>query len=97
MEKAEHLRHVPEVRDTYKKRKETMERVFADVKERHCLSWIGKSQSASRSYFLLPQFEKVGKKKVPSFYIFLLPLLSLKEIKTKSPSQDIPKRALSTS
>ena len=39
MEEAEHLRHVPKVRDTYKKRKETIERVFADTKERHCLRY----------------------------------------------------------
>ena len=28
LEEAEHLRHVPEIRDIYKKRKETIERVF---------------------------------------------------------------------
>ena len=39
LEEAEHLRHVPKVRDTYKKRKETIERVFADAKERHCLRY----------------------------------------------------------
>ena len=46
--------------------------------------------------FLLPQFEKVGKEKAPKFYIFLLPSFLLTEIKAKSPSQIIPKRALST-
>ena len=39
LEEAEHLRHVPKVRDTYKKRKETIERVFAEAKERHCLRY----------------------------------------------------------
>ena len=33
MEEVEHLRHVPLIRDTYKKRKETIERVFADTKD----------------------------------------------------------------
>ena len=37
LEEAEHLRHVTHIRDIYKKRKETIERVFADAKERHCL------------------------------------------------------------
>ena len=66
---------------------------------RHCLRYTnyrGKSQSASRSYFLLPQFEKVGKEKAPKLYIFLLPSFLLTEIKAKSSSQIIPKRALST-
>ncbi|MBQ6297767.1 MAG: transposase [Selenomonadaceae bacterium] len=33
------LRHVTQIRDTYKKRKETIERVFADTKKRHCLRY----------------------------------------------------------
>jgi len=39
MEEAEHLRHIPKIRDTYKKRKETIEQVFAEAKERHCLRY----------------------------------------------------------
>ena len=45
--------------------------------------WFDKSQNASRAYFLLPQFEKVGKEKAPSLYIFLLPSPYLKKIKSK--------------
>ena len=43
LEEAEHLRHVPKIRDTYKKRKETIERVFAEAKERHCLPYTNYS------------------------------------------------------
>ncbi|MBQ6298172.1 MAG: transposase [Selenomonadaceae bacterium] len=39
MEEAEHLLHVTQICDTYKKRKETIEQVFADAKERHCLRY----------------------------------------------------------
>ena len=39
LEEADHLRHITLIRDTYKKRKETIERVFADAKERHCLRY----------------------------------------------------------
>ena len=99
LEEAEHLRHVPKVRDTYKKRKETIERVFAEAKERHCLRYTnyrGLAKVKVQVAFLLPQFEKVGKEKAPKLYIFLLPSFLLTEIKAKSPSQIIPKRALST-
>ena len=61
------------------------------------LSRVSKSQSASSSYFLLPQFEKIGKEKASRFYIFLLHFPPLKKIKKQSPSQAIPKRVLSTS
>ncbi|MBR0102833.1 MAG: transposase [Selenomonadaceae bacterium] len=36
LEEAEHLRHVPVIGNTYKKRKEKIERVFADATERYC-------------------------------------------------------------
>lgn len=39
LEEADHLRHISEIRETYRKRKETVERVFADAKERHCLRY----------------------------------------------------------
>lgn len=35
VEEADHLRHNPEVKEIYAKRKETIERVFADAKEKH--------------------------------------------------------------
>jgi len=38
-EEAEHLRYVPEYRELYALRKETIERDFADLKEKHGLRW----------------------------------------------------------
>ena len=38
-EEAEHLRYVPEYRELYALRKETIERDFADMKEKHGLRW----------------------------------------------------------
>ncbi|KKI84456.1 hypothetical protein WZ76_20880 [Shouchella clausii] len=39
MDEAEHLRHTERNRDIYAKRKETIERVFADLKQKHGLRW----------------------------------------------------------
>ncbi|MFT9495835.1 MULTISPECIES: IS1182 family transposase [Bacillota] len=39
LEEAEHLRHKPEIKEIYSKRKETIERVFADAKEKHGMRW----------------------------------------------------------
>ena len=39
VEEAEHLRHHNEVKEIYAKRKETIERVFADAKEKHGMRW----------------------------------------------------------
>lgn len=39
VEEAEHLRHHVEVKKIYAKRKETIERVFADAKEKHGMRW----------------------------------------------------------
>ena len=39
VEEAEHLRHHTEVKEIYAKRKETIERVFADAKEKHGMRW----------------------------------------------------------
>ncbi|MBO0472090.1 IS1182 family transposase [Enterococcus sp. DIV0242_7C1] len=39
LENAEHLRHTSFNRETYRKRKETIERVFADAKEKHGMRW----------------------------------------------------------
>jgi hypothetical protein len=35
LEEADHLRHTPQNKEIYAKRKETIERVFADAKEKH--------------------------------------------------------------
>ncbi|MGD6944529.1 IS1182 family transposase [Cytobacillus gottheilii] len=39
VEEAEHLRHHKDVKPIYAKRKETIERVFADAKEKHGMRW----------------------------------------------------------
>lgn len=39
LEEAEHLRHTDENKAIYAKRKETIERVFADMKEKHGMRW----------------------------------------------------------
>jgi transposase len=39
VEEADHLRHHKEVKPIYAKRKETIERVFADAKEKHGMRW----------------------------------------------------------
>lgn len=40
VEEANHLRHTPLIKGAYKRRKETIERVFADAKERHVMRYI---------------------------------------------------------
>ena len=39
VEEAEHLRHTSEIKEVYGRRKETIERVFADAKEKHGMRW----------------------------------------------------------
>ncbi|WP_430182035.1 transposase [Peribacillus simplex] len=39
MEEADHMRHHKDVKPIYAKRKETIERVFADAKEKHGMRW----------------------------------------------------------
>ena len=39
MELAEDLRHHHEIKEVYNRRKETIERVFADAKEKHGMRW----------------------------------------------------------
>ncbi|MEC0249415.1 transposase, partial [Paenibacillus chitinolyticus] len=39
VEEADHLRHTPENKAIYARRKETIERVFADMKEKHGMRW----------------------------------------------------------
>jgi transcription elongation factor Elf1 len=39
LEKAEHLRHTDEIKMIYTRRKETIEHVFADAKEKHGMRW----------------------------------------------------------
>jgi hypothetical protein len=39
VEEADHLRHTKEVKEIYARRKESVERVFADAKEKHGMRW----------------------------------------------------------
>jgi hypothetical protein len=39
VEEVDHLRHQEEVKEIYARRKETIERVFADAKEKHGMRW----------------------------------------------------------
>ncbi len=39
MEEVEHLRHTSINKEIYEMRKETIERVFADMKEKHGMRW----------------------------------------------------------
>ncbi|MBR7679283.1 transposase, partial [Streptomyces daliensis] len=39
LDEADHLRHTEENKQIYAKRKETIERVFADLKHKHGLRW----------------------------------------------------------
>lgn len=39
LEEADHLRHQDDIKEIYERRKETIERVFADGKEKHGMRW----------------------------------------------------------
>ncbi len=39
VEEADHLRHQHDIKQIYARRKETIERVFADAKEKHGMRW----------------------------------------------------------
>ena len=39
LETVEDIRHTPEYRELYERRKETIERVFADAKEKHAMRY----------------------------------------------------------
>ena len=65
MEEAEHLRHHVEVKVIYAKRKETIECVFADVKEKHGMRWttfraLKKIVNASDAYFCAMNLKKLA-------------------------------------
>ncbi|MFK4391993.1 hypothetical protein ABH916_003921 [Peribacillus frigoritolerans] len=65
VEEADHLRHHQEVKPLYAKRKETIERVFADAKEKHGMRWttlrgLKKFVDASDAYFRCHSFKEDG-------------------------------------
>ncbi len=55
LDEAEHLRHTERNRDIYAKWKETIERVFADLKQKHGLRWTnlkGLEKNAMQAMFV---------------------------------------------
>ena len=89
LEEADHLRHTPEIRETYKKRKETIERVFADAKERHCLRYthyrgLVKVKGYITLIFACMNLKKLAMKKFMTslFSTIFLFLLNLKSFPT---------------
>jgi len=65
VEEADHLRHKQEVKEIYAKRKETIERVFADAKEKHGMRWttlrgLKKLSMAGDAYFRCLELEEDG-------------------------------------
>ena len=75
MEEAEHMRHSSQIRDTYKKPKETIERVFAEAKERHCLRYTNyrglvKVKVQVALIFSCLNLKKLAKRKLRIFIIF---------------------------
>jgi nitrate/TMAO reductase-like tetraheme cytochrome c subunit len=60
MKKQSHLRYVSEYHELYALRKETVERDFADMKEKHGLRWAQKNQTQSDACWCCHEFEKTG-------------------------------------
>ena len=64
VEEAEHLRHSYDIKQIYAKRKETIERVFADAKEKHGMRWTTlrglKIVHAGDAYFCCHEFKETG-------------------------------------
>lgn len=65
VEEAEHLRHAYDIKQIYAKRKETIERVFADAKEKHGMRWttlrgLKKIVHAGDAYFCCHEFKETG-------------------------------------
>ncbi len=85
LEEADHLRHITLIRDTYKKRKETIERVFADAKERHCLRYTNYRGSPKVKFqvtliFACMNLKKMAMKKFKAF-LFILRFLLVSKLK----------------
>ncbi|PAW30410.1 hypothetical protein BKC07_02265 [Peribacillus simplex] len=64
---ADHLRHQQDVIPIYAKRKETIERVFADVKENHGMRWITLRGLKKLSMQTMFTFAAINLKKVPTW------------------------------
>ena len=68
IELAEDYRHAPEYSDIYKLRKETIERVFADAKEKHAMRYtqyrgLAKVKAEATLRFACMNLKKLAKQK----------------------------------
>ena len=63
IEKTEDVRHTPEYKDIYDKRKETIERVFADAKEKHAMRYTPYRGLAQVSNWVKLKFAAMNLKK----------------------------------
>jgi len=94
MERAEDVRHTPEGKDTYKLRKETIERVFADAKVKHGLRFTQYKGLARLKMQVLLTFACLNLKKLASwkrktgssmpFFRYLLAILENIACKSKN-------------
>ena len=67
LEEVEHLRHHQEVKSIYAKRKETIERVFADAKEKHGMRWTTLSGLKKLSMQAMLTFAAMNLKKLTAW------------------------------
>ncbi|OWZ82785.1 IS5/IS1182 family transposase [Natranaerobius trueperi] len=104
LDEAEHLRHTHYNKQIYEKRKESIERVFGDLKEKHGLRWTtlrGKSKVAAQAMlvFAAMNLKKLAnwswkKKRGSSFFYFLRQIIVI--LKRKWPPKTILEGHLST-
>jgi hypothetical protein len=64
---AEDLRHNHEIKEIYRKRKETIERVFADAKEKHGMRWTTLRGLKKMSMQAMLTFAALNLKKLASW------------------------------
>jgi hypothetical protein len=67
LEEADHLRHTPQNKEIYAKRKETIERVFADAKEKHGMRWTTLRGLGKLSMQAMLTFAAINLKKMASW------------------------------
>lgn len=81
LEEADHLRHNTYIKKVYSRRKETIERIFADAKERHAMRYTRLKSLAKVTAEVTLIFACMNLKKMATklwkevFFIFVSPLL----------------------
>lgn len=78
LEEADHLRHTQENKSIYARRKETIERVFADAKEKHGMRWTTLRGLKKLSMQAMLTFAAMNLKKMAN-WTWIGPHLALKE------------------